>query len=58
MFIVLLKDKVTKLCLSSLLCPFNYYMKGKWYIFIWKFISYFKNGMNIIEDYLSKLAYT
>ena len=28
------------------------YMKGKWCIFIWKFISYFKNSMNTIEDYL------
>ena len=28
---------------------FYYYMKGKWYIFIWKFVSYFKNRMNSMK---------
>ena len=31
-----------------LIMLFSYYMKGKWCIFIWKFISYFKNNMKTI----------
>ena len=36
----LFKVKITELYLSFLLCPSIYYMKRRWSIFIWKFISY------------------
>ena len=39
-FYSLFKVKIIELYLSFLLCPFIYYMKGRWSIFIWKFISY------------------
>ena len=53
----LFKDKITELYLSFLLCPFIYYMKGKWSILIQKLLSYFKNNLNSMKAILSNLAY-
>ena len=46
-FIVYLKIRLLNY-FKFLIMSFYYYMKGKWSISIWKFISYFKNNMKIV----------